>query len=443
MNEKNSLKKIYSLQNVIYGLGNCFTVFRSQMVSTYRMFFLTTVLLLASSTAGNVVSVASLLCTVMSFLWGVLIQKSNPKMGRLRFWMLLGGIGTAICTFLAFTDFKLTGAAKIIYAFIFFAGTDLFYNMFFTPFLGCTSVLAESTQDRANMQSVKVIFNSLGKVLFGAVNVGIIAFFCNIFNSETAGYTAFAGIIAVLILIGTLLLVRMMKGKETVDASTTDKKEKSLPIGTMLKLTFSKPILLSCGGFLFGKGVTSFIILGCAAYYYKFVAQDMAGLTWYLSVSSILQIAGGVITPYISKKIGLKGTIIAGYVVYIVGLLIAFFAVDNAVITTIALAAGIVGFSFYSAAEVSLYADTIDYVHKTTGIDAKGFLFSLYSAMAPIGTALSSIAIGNGLGMFGFNPEAITDTALFGIRFVMMIVPVICFVIASVCVYLIPTNKEA
>ena len=116
--KKLGLKEIYNKTNLVYGIGNGLTTIRSSLVNTYRAFFMTSVLLIPSATMGVINSISGAIITAMSFLVGFIIQKSNPKMGRFRFWLIVGGLGSALFLFMAFTNPGFSGTALYVYTFI-------------------------------------------------------------------------------------------------------------------------------------------------------------------------------------------------------------------------------------------------------------------------------------------------------------------------------------
>mgnify|MGYP000562074069 CR=1 FL=1 len=73
----------------------------------------------------------------------------------------------------------------------------------------------------------------------------------------------------------------------------------------MVKLAFSKPMLLCIGGIL-AKSVCIAVISGSAIYYYNYVVGDKSGLAWYMSISTFILLAGGALTPFLVNKIGTK-----------------------------------------------------------------------------------------------------------------------------------------
>ena len=165
MSEKktNSLREIYSPVNLLNGLATLFTGMRSRMAANYRMFFMTSMMMVPAATAGMIGSVVSLLATISSVLWGFIMQKSNPQMGRIRFWVLVGGMACGICTFLSFVDFHLSAPLTTIYLIVFCSGMDVFYNAYYPASMGVISLLADTTQKRTNMTAVRNTFNSLSK----------------------------------------------------------------------------------------------------------------------------------------------------------------------------------------------------------------------------------------------------------------------------------------
>lgn len=446
MNEKktNTFKEIYTPVNLMNGLATLFTGMRSRMAANYRMFFMTSLLMIPAAKAGMIGSIVSLMGTVSSLLWGFIMQKSNPKMGRIRFWVLFGGMACGICTFLSFVDFHLSGPLTTIYLIVFCSGMDVFYNAYYPASIGVISLLADTTQARTNMTAVRNTFNSLSKIIYGAVNVGIIAWAAGLFGNETAGYTTLALLIGALICTGALILSIFLKGKEQPNDQVAQKNDKnnSLPIPIMVKLIFQKPMLTAMGGVL-GKSIAYSQVAMLVKYYYTYVANSAAGMTFYLTFSAIFLLVGTNIAPHIAKKFGSKKTIILGYIIYSACLVFAFFSGANATVVTIALCLGEFASGFYNVCDITLFTDSIDYVNLKNGVDAKSFLLPLYSLTGPLSTMICSAVTGFGLEKTGFDAAAVTITSIWGIRALMCLVPVVFFILGIVFYSLSPVNDKS
>lgn len=435
-----NFSKIYSKQNVIYGLGNTFTTMRSSLVNTYRTFFMTSVLMIPAATVGVYNSISGTIVTIFACLVGVLIQMSRPKMGRLRFWLIVGGFVSALGLVLAFSNPGLQGSSLVLYTTIGFTIGELGYNIFYTPFIGCVSLLSNDNESRGNMSAVRLQMNTLGKIIFSTINVSLLAVLASAFGSEASGYFVFAIILAILIVVGSMLIQNLIKGKESYD-NESQKEQKKNPVSQMIKVMFSRPILLSLIGVM-AKGMCITVVSATAVYFYTYVIGDKSGLAWYMSISTFILLAGGFVCPFIVKKIGLMNTVFVGFGIYGTALVVAFLCGANAITATAALCIGMFGQGLYHSVDVGVYANAVDYVRFTTGIDAKGFLYSLYSAIAPLSTAVASLALGFGLDAFGFNPEAITETAQLGIRVVFFLLPTAFFILGAVAYAFMPAKEK-
>ncbi len=434
MANKLSAKTIYKKSFVLYGLANTFSTLRSQMNSNYQQFFLNSVAMLPAVMAANISTISSIVGLVVSLLLGFIMQKSNPKMGRFRFWMLFGGCLSAITGIMMFTPVGGSDTFKYIWYMVAIVG-GVGYSIFYTPYTGCISLLAPDVEDRTSLTGVRLQMNSIGKLFWSFFQVSIIAALVALVGSEAWGYTVFSTIISVALIIGILIVCRQIKGMEKPDEKDAKTgKTHSIPVGTMIKLALNRPMLCCCVGSL-GKSVCYSLVYGIMAYYYTYVIGDMSGMTWYLTASTFIQLLGGVVAPFVSRKIGGKWTCIVGYIFYAAALVLSFLFGTNGVAFTALMSIGMFGYSLQHATDSALVANVVDWSYYTTGINCRAFLYQVTSMVANLSNVIKSACLGYGLALFGFNAEAMTDRAVFGIRVITAFVPTF-FLVLGIIAYL-------
>ena len=210
----------------------------------------------------------------------------------------------------------------------------------------------------------------------------------------------------------------------------------------MIKYAITKPFLLYLGG-ASCKGSTYFIITGLAAYYYTYVVGDKNMLTVYLSLSTFLMIGGSFIMPYVSRLVkGAKQTYILGLSIYAACLALAYFLGTNAVVFTVLMSAGYVGYSIAHAAEITIYSSVVDYTQWKSGKDLKPFMMSLFNLVPKIGTTVGSFVMGFGLVAVGFDKTNVTAGAISGIRVLFSALPSLLLVVGIVLMVLFPLTDD-
>lgn len=441
--KKVSFLSMYKKKYVLYGLTNTFSTLRSQMNSNYQQFFLNSVVMLPAVMAANIATISTTVSLVVSLLLGFVMQKANPKMGRFRFFMLLGGIVSAVTGIMMFTPIsaeKFPSSFVYIWYMIAIVG-GVGYSIFYTPYTGCISLLAPDPDDRTSMTGVRAQMNSAGKLFWSFFQVSILAALCKIFG-ETWGYTAFSTIISVALMLGVFIVCNLIKGMEKPDErdSKTGKSE-TVPILTMIKLALTRPMLCAVVGSL-GKSVCYSMVYGVMAYYYTFVIGDKSGMTVYLSASTFILMFGGMAAPMISKKIGIKMTCIVGYAFYALALVLSFIFGTNGTAFTILMSIGIFGYSLEHSISGALIANVVDYSYYTTGINARAFLYQVTSMAANLSNVIKTAALGYGLAYFGFNAKEITERAIMGIRLITAFVPTFFLIIGIIAYALFPVTEK-
>lgn len=440
-------KTIYTGPSIRYGITNGFSTLLTMVASTYFAFYLSSVIKIETAVMATVITVSSLADLISIPICAVLLQKMKfKKGGKLRPWLLIGGVGAALLRWLNFTDLGLTGSGQAIW----FAGTYIlsyfFFNLAYSAFTGILPLMAKTPKDRVSFASSRIVFNSIGKFLFSLSSVALI----NAFGGRTSasGYSVLALIIAVLVAFGFWQLFVGTKSYDVIETvevkpgKTKDQYDAS--IWEMIKFTITKPFIL----YLLGaccKGTTYFIITGLTAYYYSFVVNDMNMMTLYMTMSTFLMIIGAALTPYISKFFkGTRNTFAIGLLVYGLVMGTAFFLGKSAMPFTIIMSAAFIFYSVAHSAEAALYSFVVDYTQWKTGKDLKPFMMTLFSLVPKVGTTIGAAVLGYGLVAVGFNVKAKVQTpaAIEGIRALLSGLPAVLAIVGAVAIFLCPLAEK-
>ena len=94
-NEAKGFYKLSWLQRIGFGSGDMAQNLIYQTVSIWLLFFYTNVYGLAPGTAALMFLIVRLVDVLWDPLVGAFVDKSNPKWGKYRSWLVLGGIPLA------------------------------------------------------------------------------------------------------------------------------------------------------------------------------------------------------------------------------------------------------------------------------------------------------------------------------------------------------------
>lgn len=150
-----------------YGMGNLGYGAMGQTVSSFIMFYGTSVLGLSGALVGFIIAITSLWDGVSDPLVGALSDKTKNKFfGRRLGHMLFACIALAINNVLLWSCPKSSGTAAIALWLLFFLLTQETFNTFFaTPYSALCIDIAPDYNDQTNMQGYKTVFSILGMIL--------------------------------------------------------------------------------------------------------------------------------------------------------------------------------------------------------------------------------------------------------------------------------------
>ncbi len=440
-------KTIYTGPSIRYGITNGFSTLLTMVASTYFAFYLSSVIKIETAIMATIITVSSLADLISIPICAVILQKTKfKKGGKLRPWLLIGGIGAALLRWLNFTNLGLTGMGQAVW----FAGTYIlsyfFFNLAYSAFTGILPLMAKSPDERVAFASSRTVFNSIGKFLFSLSSLALIMAFGG--RTNATGYSVLALIIAILVVFGFWQLYVGTKKYDVIESvevkpgKTKDQYDAS--IWEMVKCTITKPFIL----YLIGaccKGTTYFIITGLTAYYYGFVVNNMNMMTLYMTLSTFLMIIGAAATPYVSRLAkGSRNIYAIGLLVYGLVMGTAYFLGKTALPFTIIMSTAFIFYALAHSAEAALYSFVVDYTQWKSGKDLKPFMMTLFSLVPKVGTTVGAAVLGYGLVAVGFNVKAKVQTpaAIEGIRGLLSALPAILAVVGAVAIILCPLTEK-
>ena len=398
--------------------------------------FLTNVALLSVAAYTTVTVTGSSIIAFASLVSGILVQKINFKKGKNRPWLIPMAIAIVVGRYMQFTPIKAAESTMVIWFLVGYVLTNFAFSI--------TSICYDSIVQRAvtepnlrvNTGAYRMLGSNLMQFLFSLVAVTLI---------DKAGYSITSLIVSLLTLAGYVFLY--VTTKDIPDATVDEKgqitDEQKLSFWEMIKYSiFNKCVILYVLGNIIKTGANIVVVM-TMAYYYTYVAGDMALMGVYLSITTFLSIFGAFITPFLAKLFkGPRNTYCWSLAIWAAGLLVAFFCAKSVLIVTICMCVNQLFWGVYMAASGPLFMGCIDYAENKSEKDLRGFLQGLNTFSIKAGNILATTTIGIGLAKIGFNAENMPESAIKALPTLIFLIPAIYALVTVVLYRLLPLTNE-
>jgi GPH family glycoside/pentoside/hexuronide:cation symporter len=157
--EQKGFYKLSWLQRIGFGSGDLAQNLIYQTVAQYLLIFYTNVYGLPAATAA----VMFLAVRIVDVLWdpvvGAFIDKRNPKLGKYRSYLVLGGIPL---TFFAILCFWNGFSGSLLYAYITYVGLSMCYTLVNVPYGALNASLTRDTDEITKLTSTRMFLANLG-----------------------------------------------------------------------------------------------------------------------------------------------------------------------------------------------------------------------------------------------------------------------------------------
>ena len=166
-NESKGFYKLSWLQRIGFGSGDLAQNLIFQVICTYLLFFYTDIYGLTPSAVAIMFLVGNVANVIWDPIVGALIDKSNPRFGKYRSYLLYVGIPLSGFAILCFWN---GFAPSLIYAYVTYIAMQLLYTFINVPYGALNSSLTRDTNEITILTSVRMFMANLGGL---AVNSGL------------------------------------------------------------------------------------------------------------------------------------------------------------------------------------------------------------------------------------------------------------------------------
>ncbi|WP_083224335.1 MFS transporter [Secundilactobacillus paracollinoides] len=400
-----------------------------QMVGTYLMIFYTDTFGISAAAVGTLFFVARFFDAVDGPFWGIMIDHTHTKWGKSRPYWLWFSIPFAVFCVLVFTTPSMSLTGKLIWAYITYIGVDVLYSAVNIPITSILPSLTSNPQERVTLSTIRQFMGTAGAAIITGITLTMVAKLGGGSTTSKRGWFLWALIVGIIVVIIFAIVF-----KNTNERVQTKSSRQLIPIKESLKaLKRNWPwAIIIFINFIYWLGMQTRSQV--TVYFFKYNMHDATLSSFILSLQFVSLIAV-VLTPWTSRKIGKRNTMLGGMILACVGQLLLSWGASslNVPIIVVATIVGYMGTGYVSGLIAVMLADAVDYGEWKNGVRAEGIVTSFSSFSAKLGMGFGGVITGWILTGTGYVANhAQTGAALHGIELNYIWVPLLGFALSGI-----------
>jgi sugar (glycoside-pentoside-hexuronide) transporter len=365
-------------QNLIFGLW-----------SGYTLVFFTDVMGISGAVAGLIMMFTRFFDAVYNPIMGTLADRTRTRWGRYRPWLMFMAMPVCIMMFLSFRNPGFDANGQIVYAAITYVLMSMVFTCVDVPYWTMPAAMAVTIKDRTSIFSLSRTSTTLTGIMTGIIVIPLVTMLgtANGKVDFSRGFMMTALIISVCG--AALYLVGFSLVREHV---TPPPKEKHTFAETSQVIFKNKPLILII--------ISQILATSCMAirsnllvYWVQYNVGSIALVPLFSALMLPGILAGMLLTPILTKKLGQKGLYIFAFILggalnvafYFVGYTNLPLVIIFSVLTTIP-------FGFLMVLCSTLVASTIEYAEWKTGLRCEGLISSTQTLTAQICIAIGGLS---------------------------------------------------
>lgn len=428
--------KLSWMQRIGFGSGDLAQNLIYQTISMYLLFFYTNVYGLDPGVAAIMFLIVRIVDVIWDPLVGTFVDKHDPRLGKYRAYLVLGGIPLTGFAILCFWN---GFSGSLLYAYITYVGLSMCYTLVNVPYGALNASLTRDTDEITILTSVRMFMANVGGLAVGMGIPIILKIFdpsenSDLSSSDSAWFITMSiyGIIGLALLFFCFSQCRervVMDKKETENVKVSD---------LWLEFVRNKPLRILA--FFF---ITAFAMMAignsAGAYYINYNLHGTAEeLSIFMGLGSIPAFIFMPMIPSIKRMVGKKGMFYIFLATAIVGMgLLYLISMVDALkehmwlvyVAQFIKSTGVIVATGYMWA---LVPEVISYGEYTHGRRISGIVNALTGIFYKAGMALGGVVPGLVLAFVDFNASDTVQSPLAeqGILWLVSVIPAILLVVA-------------
>ncbi|OKP94252.1 MFS transporter [Paenibacillus sp. P46E] len=376
----------------------------SGIVNTFFMIFATAVLKISPITIGTILLITKFIDAFCDPVVGYLIDNTRTRYGKLRPYILFGGLFWAALTFLLFINPGFTSEAmKIAFVATVYTLWGIGFSLLDVPYWSMSATMTTDPQKRNSLVSLTKSATTMGTIIVSLVGGVLVSYFAPMPFSG-GGYSYLGLLISLIAAISFIVL--FIVSKERVKPTSSKTSLKSM----IHILKINKPLQSYIISQFFQ--VLTMVITMITSYYAIYNLGSIALLSFIMIPTMMGFLLTPVVIPKLLKRIETPRLFLYnGIASLIVGAV--YFTVGYGSLILVFLISILSGFFMSISMTLStIYVvDSIDYAEWKTGYRAEGIMFAVQSLTAKIMSAFGSFITGLLLAYIGLDTEATTQSS--------------------------------
>jgi glycoside/pentoside/hexuronide:cation symporter, GPH family len=421
--------------------GNFANTLAYQVLGNRVQFFYIDVLGLNPALAGLVWTVYGIWNMINDPLMGQVTDRTRSKMGRRIPYLYFGAIPLGLSFFFLWTPLKQSPTILAAYFFMVLFIFDTLYSLTIIAYNALFPEVARTLTERISLSTIREILAVFG--LLTAYIVGPIL-------SESLGFVAMGAIIGALVAVGYLVTPLGLK------ELPVSKDEVNVSMLASLKIVLSSIPFRYFVGFNLMKEYV-FLILGAMLPFWRKYVLGITGPSMVfgtkmgagdqeailLGVPFILTIPMLLIWQRIVPRLGTRISWMVGNALFLPGLIIMTLANDfyTGLLGTALIAPGL---AIYQLLPLPMLSDVIDADARRHGYRREGIFFGMNGGIVKAAFSLQGVLLGTVFSLSGYVNGATVQSisAIWGIRFLIGITPIISIIISYLLLWKFPFGRE-
>ncbi|SFT07906.1 MFS transporter [Saccharopolyspora flava] len=401
-----------------YGAGDLASNLSWNLVGGFLLYYYTDVAAISAGVLGTMFLIARLLDAIVDPFIGILVDRTRTRWGKARPYLVFVSVPFGILGVLTFTVPDVGDTGKIIYAFLTYLTLGLLFSLVNVPYSSLLPMMTRDSHERMQMGGLRAVGSSIGTIIVTATTTPFVALLGG--GDAQFGWTVAALIYSALSVGFFAFTFAACKERYALPAES----ESMSPRAAVRTLLGNRPWKVT-----FAYGVLNFVRLGTVLAVTVYFALEVLHKPWAISVllpmvSGMMLLAGLVAAPYyrrFGKRRGnLQALLVGGLAWSSMIFFEASFPLFLAFYTVATLAIGLSMTSMFT-----MTADCVEYQQWRYGTRNEGLLSSGISFATKVGSALGSAGVAYGLGLAGYAPDHVGDSALTAIRVLFYGAPVL------------------
>jgi melibiose permease len=344
----------------------------------------------------------------------------------------------AIVLFLLFTSFGMSGTKLYIYIGVMYILWGMTNTMADIPYWSMVPSFTSDPKDRNLVSTVARTFSGLGQGIITVATPLILPYLSTDMQKTDDGYSAlgfsrWAGICAILLVMFSLICVLSTKEKNVVYSNNQKfslKKIFSVIAHNDQLVVFMIVAMLSNAGW--------YLTSGTAVYYFSDVLKDPTAQSKFQIIGAVGSVLGLLVIPILSKWLSKKRIYQISLVATIIGYILMFIfgpVLKMTMALDICYIISSTGIASMFVAQTIFLADIVDYGEYINGERNESITFSMKGFLQKMAYTIQTIILFSGLGIMNYNQQITSETKALNLQ-TQNAIGIICFGIPPILILL-------